>query len=355
MNKRNLLAIGGAVALGLVVMALPASSARPQKPGDSTIARLQQKIDELQAKLQAQLENGKNHVTELADADALEESGQAIVAEDQDPTHIEVLPSIENDQFNMVIGDDGSSWLGVETHEVTADKAKELKLSAERGVVLGKIVPDSPAAKAGLKENDVVTEVNGQRVEGAAQFRRMIHEIPAGRSIQLTVWRDGRTQTISATLGKSEERHHAMKMVAPTPGTFAFRMPEIPEIPSMEWNGGMLLGGQPRLGIDAEDLSGQLGAFFGAPDGEGILVRDVNSGSAAEKAGVKAGDVIVSLNGERIRSAGELREKLSAKREEKDRTVKLGVLRNKSEVSLTVELPAPAAHTKRLVSRRTSI
>src|SRR6266566_1759366 len=356
MNKRNLLAMGGAVALGLVLMALPASSAKPQKPGDSTIARFEQRIDELQAKLQAQLENGQNHVAELADADALRESGRTVVIENQEPTRIEVLPSIENDEFNMVIGDDGSSWLGVETHEVTADKAKELKLSAERGVVLGKIVPDSPAAKAGLKENDVVTEINGQRVEGAAQFRRMIHEIPAGRSIQLTVWRDGRTQTISATLGKSEERHHAMKMVSPMPGTFSFRMPDIPEIPSMEWNGSMLLGGQPRLGIDAEDLSGQLGAFFGAPDGEGILVREVKSGSPAEKGGVKAGDVIISLNGERIRSTGELREKLSAKREDdKDRTVKLGVLRNKSEASLTVELPAPAAHSKRLVSRRSSI
>jgi len=169
------------------------------------------------------------------------------------------------------------------------------------------------------------------------------------------VWRDGRAQTISATLGKSEERRHAMKMLAPRPGTFAFRMPEIPEIPPMEWNGSMLLGGQPRLGIDAEDLSGQLGAFFGAPDGEGILVRDVNSGSPAEKAGVKAGDVITSINGERIRTVGELREKLSAKRDDKDRTVKLGVLRNKSEISLTVELPAPAAHTKRLISHRTSI
>src|SRR5712691_7419602 len=356
MNKRNLLAIGGAVALGLVLMALPASSARPQKPGDSKIARFEHRIDELQAKLQAQLENGQNHVAELADADALRESGQTVVIEDQEPTRIEVLPSIENDEFNMVIGDDGSSWLGVETLEVTADKAKELKLSAERGVVLGKIVPDSPAAKAGLKENDVVTEINGQRVEGGAQFRRMIHEIPAGRSIQLAVWREGRSQTVSATLGKSEERRRAMKMVAPTPGAFAFRMPEIPDVPSMEWNGNMVFGGgQPRLGIDAEDLSGQLGTFFGAPEGEGILVRDVSSGSAAEKAGVKAGDVITSLNGERIRTVGELREKLSAKREDKDRTVKLGILRNKSEMSLSVELPAPAERSKRLTSHRTSI
>src|SRR5260370_38573320 len=168
----------------------------------------------------------------------------------------------------------------------------------------------------------------------------MIHEIPAGRGIQLTIWRDGRTQTVSATLGKFEGRH-AMKMVAPAPGSFVFRMPEIPEIPPMEWDGRMLLGGQPRLGIDAEDLSGQLAAFFGAPEGEGILVRDVNPGSPAEKAGVKAGDVITSLNGERIRTVGELREKLSAQRDDKDRTVKMGGLRNKREISLTVELPAP--------------
>jgi membrane-associated protease RseP (regulator of RpoE activity) len=355
MNKRDLLTIGGAAALGLALVALPANSARPQRPDDSRIACLQQKIEELQAKLQMQLNSQRDEEAQLADADAPEERTLALALENQEPMQIEVRPQIAGDDLNVLIGDDGSSWLGVETHEVTADKAKELKLSAERGVVLGKVVPDSPAAKAGLKENDVVTEINGQRVEGAAQFRRMIREIPAGRSVQLTVWRDGRSQTISATLGKSEERRHTMKMMPPTPGTFAFRMPEIPDIPSMEWNGNMLFGGGPRLGIDAEDLSGQLGAFFGAPDGEGILVREVNSGSPAEKAGVKAGDVITSLNGERIRSVGELREKLSAKRDEKDRTVKLGVLRNKSQLSLTVELSAPAEHTKRFISHRTSI
>jgi serine protease Do len=355
MNKRNLLGIMAVAALGLALTALPAVSANPQKPVESAIARLQQRIDELEAKLQAQIARQQDAEAALAEADEPEESAQAVVIEDQDPMQIEVTPKIETDDFNILMGDEGSSWLGVETHEVTADKAKELKLSAERGVVLGKIVPDSPAAKAGLKENDVVTEINGQRVEGAAQFRRMIHEIPAGRSIQLTVWRDGRTQTISATLGRSEQGRHAMKMMAPTPGTFAFRMPDLPEIPSMEWNGNMLFGGQPRLGIDAEEISGQLGAFFGAPDGEGILVRDVTSGSPAEKAGVKAGDVITSLNGERIRTVGDLREKLSAKRDDKDRTVKLGVLRNKSEISLNVELPAPAPRTKHVFSRRTSI
>src|ERR1700688_1304558 len=279
--------------------------------------------------------------------------------------------------FNVMFGEEGGSWLGVETREVTSDNAKELKLPGERGVVLGRIAPDSPASKSGLRENDVVTEINGQQVEGAMQFRRMIREIPAGRSVQLTVWRDGHTQKINVTLGKAEELRRNMTRMAPgMAGAFAFHVPdfpdlpevaEIPQMPSMEGDGLMLYAGHPRLGIDAEDLAGQLGSFFGAPDGEGILVRSVNSGSPAEKAGVKAGDVITSLNGERIRSVGNLRQKLAARHGEKDKdaeskdkeskdkthTVKLGVLRNKSEISLNVEVPAPP--TTHIIARRTNI
>jgi len=284
--------------------------------------------------------------------------------------------------FNVMFGEEGGSWLGVETREVTSDNAKELKLPSERGVVLGRIAPDSPASKSGLRENDVVAEINGQQVEGAMQFRRMVREIPAGRNAQLTVWRDGRTQKISVTLGKAEELRHNMNRVTPgMPGAFAFRMPElpempdlpqvaeIPEMPSVDWDGPVVFSGPPRLGIDAEDLAGQLGSFFGAPDGEGILVRSVNSGSPAEKAGLKAGDVITSLNGERIRSVGNLRQKLAAQHNEKNkasdnkdkeskdkgRTVKLGVLRNKSEIFLNVELPAPATATRHAIGHRTNI
>jgi S1-C subfamily serine protease len=131
-------------------------------------------------------------------------------------------------------------------------------------------------------------------------------------------------------------------------------IPEMPDMPGMDWSyGGVLAGARPRLGIDAEDLNGQFGTYFGAPDGEGVLVREVNTGSPAEKAGVKSGDVITSLNGERIRSLGDLREKLAGKHGEK--TVKLGVLRNKNEVSITVELPPAPSKTPRVISRRTNI
>jgi serine protease Do len=313
MNKRNLMIAGCTATLALGLIALPGHS-RPQQEG---------------------------------------------------PTRrIEILPpGTDGDGPNILLGDDGAGWLGVEMREVTADKAKDLKLSSERGVLIGKIISESPAEKAGLKENDVVTEINGQRVEGALQFRRMIHEIPAGRTVQLTVWRDGHSQNLSVALGKSEERRFFTRQAAP--GTFAFRMPELPEMPDvpemnvmpdMDWSGGMLMKTQPRLGIDAEDLNGQLGTFFGAPEGEGVLVRDVNSGSPAEKAGLKAGDVITSVNGERIRSVGDLRGKLAGKNDDKDRTVKLGLLRNKSAVSLSVELPAPPpGKMKRLTSHRTNI
>src|SRR5215467_968792 len=364
MNKHNLWITGGVAALSLALIALPAPPANSQTPcpDRSVTARLAERLAQLQAKLQGRQDEV---AARLAEANAgLASSQMALAQHQQAIAQLEGFPALADDDqdgVSVFLDADGSSWLGVELHEVTPDTAKELKLPAERGVVVSSIVPDSPAGKAGLKENDVVTEINGQRVEGAAQFRRMIREIPAGRTAQITVWRNGHTQTISVTLGKAEERRHSLKMLTPAPGapgSFAFTMPEIP-MPPMEWNGTFVMGGQPRLGIDIEDLNGQLGSFFGAPDGEGVLVREVNPGSAAEKGGLKAGDVITSVNGERIRTIGDLRERLSAKQEgkdkDKDQTVKLGVLRNKSEVSLTVELPAPAARTKRFISHRTNI
>jgi serine protease Do len=358
MTKRNLFMAGGAAALGLALIALPSPSLKSQEPTDAKIARMEERLAQAQACLAERLAREQERLASRIQERVLQASVRTAVQEAQDQQRrIEVTPEPGDEDTMVVLGDEGASWLGVESQEISSEKAKELKLPAERGVLLERIVPDSPAAKAGLKDNDVITEINGQRVEGAAQFRRMIHEIPAGRSAQFTIWRDGRAQTISVTLGKSEDRGNSWFKTAPR--AFSFQLPrvEIPEVldmPDMDWShGGMLAGARPRLGIDAEDLSGQFGAYFGAPDGEGVLVRAVNAGSPAEKAGVKSGDVITSLNGERIRSLGDLREKLAGKRDEK--TVKLGVLRSKSEVSITVELPAPPSRTPRAVSRRTNI
>ncbi len=358
MTKRDFFFGGGAVALGLALVALPSAPANSQEPADTRAAQIEQQLADAQARLAERLASDQERLAERVQERVLQASLRAAVQQAQEgQRRVEVAPDADDENTMVVLGDGGASWLGVESQEITSEKAKELKLPAERGVLLERIVADSPAAKAGLKDNDVITEINGQRVEGAAQFRRMIHEIPAGRSAQFTVWRDGRAQTISVTLGKSEDRGNIWLRNAPR--SFSFQLPnvEIPEVqpmPDMDWGGfGVLAGGRPRLGIDGEDLSGQFGAYFGAPDGEGVLVREVNSGSPAEKAGMKSGDVITSLNGERVRSLGDLREKLAGKHEEK--TVKLGVLRNKSEMSITVELPPPPSKAPRVISRRTNI
>jgi S1-C subfamily serine protease len=324
MNNRNLWTVLGLGALSIALLALPGASAKQQGTGSTSQKHTQIYINQ---------------------------EKEAPGAESDDVIEIEGLPS--DDDVQVLLGG-GGSWLGVGVAEVTSEKVKELKLPAERGALLGKIVPESPAAKAGLKENDVITEVNGQRVEGSEQFRRMIREIPAGRTAQLSVWRDGRLQTITVTLGKSEAAHHHT-MVAPTPGTFAFQMPDLQDLPALESlrNFSFSVSGRARLGIDAEDLEGDFGNYFGAPDGEGVLVRNVFENSPAAKAGLKAGDVITSMDGEKIHSARELREKLMLKKDAK--TVKLGLLRNRSELSLTVELPAPEENLPHHISERTNI
>ncbi len=344
MTKNIFWVSGGVAALGIALLALPSRSAALQEQDDTSPEVQVERLPKVRELQRIQIDGDRV----LQDGGrGQEESGDVLAG-------LETLSDPEFNQITILGGEEGPSWLGVETQEVTAENAKELKLPAERGVVVVGVTKDSPAAKAGLKEKDAITEVNGQRVEGAAQFRRMIHEIPAGRAVQLTVWRDGRAQTLSATLGKAEERHD--KWLGATPGAFAFRMPEvqIPEMPSIDLGAGMgmVMAGRPRLGIDAEDIGGQLGSFFGAPDGEGILVRSVNSGSPAEKAGLKAGDVITSFNGERVRSLGDLRQKLASQNDAK--TAKIGVLRNRSEVTLSVDLPERTAKQRKLM-RRTNI
>src|ERR1700728_996849 len=243
--------------------------------------------------------------------------------------------------------DEGSGWLGVEIGEVNAEKAKDLKLTEVRGVEVMDVEPDSPAAKAGLKEHDVITRYDGQAVEGMVQFRRLVRETPAGRNISLTISRNGSTQEISVELGdrsafyekkmKGKMRDFGNAYVLSDPN-FDFHLDTPAILGDMEVRA-------PSLGIGAEDLSGQLGDYFGAPNGAGILVREVRSGTAADKAGIKAGDVIVKVNGKPVGSLNELRQQLRDKSDEK--TVSLGILRKGSEmnVAVTIEKPKPSEST----------
>jgi len=220
----------------------------------------------------------------------------------------------------------GTSYLGIGVVEVTADRAKTLNLREVRGAEVSRVEENGPAAKAGVKEGDVVLEFNGSPVEGVEQFVRMVRETPAGRMVKLTVWRNGASQNLTVTVGERQGT------VLQTPRGM-MHVPEIPpiEIPRFEWS-----WQNSMLGIEGESLGAarQLAEYFGVRDG--VLVRQVLRNTPAERAGLKAGDVITRVDGTNVGSTREITSQLRTARP--NRTVTLTVVRDKREMSLTAAL-----------------
>ena len=252
-------------------------------------------------------------------------------------------------QMNVFVAGSGS-FLGVGVAEITADRAKALKLKEERGVEVTRVEEDSPAAKAGFKVGDVVLEYNGQRVEGTEQFTRMVRETPDGRQVRLLVSRDGATQTLTATIGARKGsallgQPFDQEKLRADMDKLRLQMRSIPDIPrpNMSWQSGM-------LGVEAESLDSQLAEFFGVK--EGVLVRSVSKDSAAEKAGLKAGDVIMKIDDTKVTTPREITSAIRALRSKN--TFPVTVVRNHKEMTVSVtvsadrsEAPAAPAPSRR--------
>jgi serine protease Do len=221
-----------------------------------------------------------------------------------------------------------ASYLGVGVVEVDSEIAKSIGLKEERGVQVTQVDADSPASKAGLKEHDVILDYNGQRIEGTAQFVRMVSETPVGRKAALEIFRNGSNQTLSAQIGSRTGQNYSfsvdapMSALAPTPPSVEFTMPDIPS--------GLLGWQSSTLGYMSEPIDGQLAEFFGVK--EGVLVRSVVAKSPAEKAGLKAGDVIVRADGAAVKSPREITGMLRRQRENKH--LSLTVVRAHRELTL---------------------
>ena len=245
-----------------------------------------------------------------------------------------------------LIGPGGSgAWVGVGVGEVTSENAANLKLKEERGVEIVTVSPGGPAEKAGLKEHDVVLEFNSQRVDGVEQFRRLIRETPVGRTVKVVASRDGVPMTFQVKLAErsgvwsvdSGNAWTAVTPMPPMPPAVAKppRLPRVQVFPNME-GFGFMFDEAPRLGIEGDAVGKQLGEFFGVPGGEGVLVRSVVAGSPADKAGIKAGDVITKMETESVKDTGDLR---SALRERRDKgTFPITIVRNKKEMTVTVKI-----------------
>jgi len=217
------------------------------------------------------------------------------------------------------------SYLGVGIREVDADRVKALKLKEETGVEVTHIEEMSPAEKAGIKPGDVILEFNGQKVEGIEQFSRMVRETPAGRDVKLNVLRNGSNQIIVAKIGS----RHGLPSVAPLemPELGSVRIPDIPRV-RMGWRSSL-------LGIEAEAVEGQFAEFFGVKDG--VLVRNVTKGSPAEKAGIRAGDIITRVDSGTVASPSDIAERL---RTQRGKSVPVVVMRDRKETTISVMVPS---------------
>jgi S1-C subfamily serine protease len=243
--------------------------------------------------------------------------------------------------------------------------------SAE-GVRIAEVDQNSPAAKAGITTGDVVVDVDGEKVRSARQFSRLIQESPEGRSVKLGILRNGQRQTLDVTpeshtfdfdfdfdaarLGREVER--SLRDVEPRLRELEPRLRELEpmlrgfereyrfdrpyhfDFDALPW----MTSPRARLGVQLNELTPELAEYFGAAAG-GVLIARVTPDSPAQKAGLKAGDVITSVDGDRIRDTDDLIDELR----DKEGDITLGIVRDKKESSVkaTIEDPRPRSGSRR--------
>lgn len=221
----------------------------------------------------------------------------------------------------------GDSYLGIGLVDITKNRVAALKLKDDSGVEVVDMDHDAPAAKSGIKIGDVILNFNNQKVESAEQMKRLIHETPVGRTVQLVISRNGQPQTLSVTVGSRHQMNAAIPRTprAGAPGNGFFDNP-----PDISMN---LLQAASKSGLLVENLTPQLGDFLGVKSGAGVLVRSVEKGSPADAAGIRAGDVIVRIEKDPVSDMGDWH-RLTHKRS--GRTM-LGVVRDKREQNFFIE------------------
>jgi serine protease Do len=245
----------------------------------------------------------------------------------------------------------GGSHLGIRLEDVDKEDVARLKLPEEKGALVKQVDDDSPAAKAGIQEGDVIVRYHGESVLGAAQLARLVRETPAGRTVPIEVVRNGAPQKLSATIGSDE---HGAWDLGKDWGAMDIPLPEVPEPPVPpaapvlprgfdRWGKRALLDelagfgrGPRKLGIEYQEISGQLAKYFKVSGDNGVLVTTVDPEGPAGKAGLKAGDVILKLGTRPIEDGEDLRKALE--RAEPGSEVSLSIQREGRSLDLKVTL-----------------
>ncbi|UCB53157.1 MAG: PDZ domain-containing protein [Candidatus Zixiibacteriota bacterium] len=222
----------------------------------------------------------------------------------------------------------GKAWLGVYLQDINRDIKEAMDLESKRGALIAGVVEDSPAEEAGIEEEDVIVEFDGEKVRSSSSLTRLVKKHSPGDEITLKVVREGKENKIIVTLGKRPKEEFIYEYdVEPL---LELKKGKSPEVHFFGFHSG------GRIGVRVQDLSDQLGDYFGVEDAEGVLITEVEEDMPAEKAGLKAGDVIVEADGDQVDDTQELSEIISEK-EEGDK-VEIKVIRDRTPRSFNVEV-----------------
>ncbi len=188
-------------------------------------------------------------------------------------------------------GETRRGWLGVRIQDVTEDMADAMGLETASGALVSD-VPEGPAMEAGMQAGDVITSFDGVEVADTRGLVRQVGATQVGKTVRVTVWRDGKTETLKVTLGRREEAE-AQAVPAAQPGG---------EEPVEKDLMGM------SLSSITADLAEQLGLDA---DAKGLVVRDVDEASEAYEKGLRAGDLITEAGQQQVTTISELEERVA--------------------------------------------
>jgi serine protease Do len=227
--------------------------------------------------------------------------------------------------------------IGVSVRDIEDTKETKDTKEPKAGVVVESVDPGGPANKAGIKAGDAITEFDGERVRSVRQFSRLVQETPGGRAVTVALSRNGQRSTVTVTAesrGWSDDFSVGVLSAARAPR--APLPPNPPALPRMPAEPLRLFVTGRHLGVTIETLDDQLAQYFGVK--EGVLVKSVSANSVAEKAGVKAGDVITGVNGRKVYEVSDVNRALDRINEDDEFT--LEVTRDKKTLTLKGKLEA---------------
>jgi serine protease Do len=168
-------------------------------------------------------------------------------------------------------------WLGVTVQDITREIAENLKLKDNRGALIGSVIKEEPADKAGLQTGDIILAINGRAIQDTSELIRVVSALPVGKKVTIVALRDGQERRFEATIGERREVKEQVRQVQPS----------------------------DEFGMSVQEITPEMAAHFGLAEKTGVIVTQVREGGPASEAGLQTQDIILQINRVKIASMKE--------------------------------------------------